>query len=64
MSAKVATARVVDGKLEIENTQAAGTAITLDTFTSTGKAAVVAGTATLGSTNLVTAQQASTNDWD
>ena len=60
ISAK-ATARVVDGKLEIENTQAAGTAITIDTFTSTGKAAVVAGTATLGSTNLVTAQQASTN---
>jgi len=57
----IATARVVDGKLEIENTQAAGTAITIDTFTSTGKAAVVAGTATLGSTNLVTAQQASTN---
>ena len=47
--------------MEIENTQAAGTAITIDTFTSTGKAAVVAGTATLGSTNLVTAQQASTN---
>jgi len=57
----IATARVVDGKLEIENTQAAGTAITIDTFTSTGKAAVLAGTATLGSTNLVTAQQASTN---
>jgi flagellin len=59
ISAK-ATARVVDGKLEIENTQAAGTAITIDTFTSTGKAAIVAGTATLGSTDLVTAQQAST----
>ena len=57
----IATARVVDGKLEIENTQAAGTAITIDTFTSTGKAAVLAGSATLGSTNLVTAQQASTN---
>ena len=57
----IATARVVDGKLEIENTQAAGTAITIDTFTSTGKAAVVAGTATLGNDNLVTAQQASTN---
>ena len=57
----IATARVVDGKLEIENTQAAGTAVTINTFTSTGKAAVVAGTATLGSTNLVTAQQASTN---
>ena len=53
-------ARVVDGKLEIENVQAAGTAITLDTFSSTGKAAVTAGTATLGGTNLVTAQQAST----
>ena len=59
ISAK-ATARVVDGKLEIENTQAANTAITIDTFTSTGKAAIVAGTATLGSTDLVTAQQAST----
>ena len=54
------TARVVDGKLEIENIQAAGTAVTIDTFISTGKATVVAGTATLGSTNLVTAQQAST----
>jgi len=53
-------ARVVDGKLEIENTQAADTVIALDTFSSTGKAAVVAGTALLGSTNLVTAQQAST----
>ena len=57
----IATARVVDGKLEIENTQAAGTAVTINTFTSTGKAAVVAGTATLGNDNLVTAQQASTN---
>jgi flagellin len=55
-------ARVVDGKLEIENVQAAGTAITLDAFSSTGKAAVTAGTATLGSTNLVTAQQASTTN--
>ena len=53
-------ARVVDGKLEIENTQAADTVIALDTFSSTGKAAIVAGTATLGSTDLVTAQQAST----
>ncbi|MDC0136400.1 flagellin [Sulfitobacter sp.] len=60
VSSKV-EARVVDGKLEIENTQAALTTITLDTFSSTGKAAVVAGTATLGSTNLVTAQQASTS---
>lgn len=55
-------ARVVDGKLEIENVQAAGTAITLDSFSSTGKAAVTAGTATLGGTNLVTAQQASTTN--
>ncbi|ALI54078.1 flagellin [Celeribacter marinus] len=55
-------ARVVDGKLEIENVQAAGTAITLDGFSSTGKAAVTAGTATLGGTNLVTAQQASTTN--
>ena len=53
-------ARVVDGKLEIENTQAADTVIAPDTFSSTGKAAIVAGTATLGSTDLVTAQQAST----
>jgi len=60
--ADLVEARVVDGKLEIENVQAAGTAITLDSFSSTGKAAVTAGTATLGTTNLVTAQQASTTN--
>lgn len=54
------TARVVDGKLEIENTSAA--AVTLDNFGATGKAAEIAGTATLGSTNLVTAQNASTSN--
>ena len=53
ISAKV-EARVVDGKLEIESLQAAGTVIALDTFTSTGKAAVASGTATLDATNLVT----------
>lgn len=57
----LAEARVVDGKLEIENVHASN-AITLDTFSSTGKAAVTAGTATLGGTNLVTAQQASTTN--
>ena len=53
INAKV-EARVVDGKLEIESLQAAGTVIALDTFTSTGKAAVASGTATLDATNLVT----------
>ena len=53
ISAKV-EARLVDGKLEIESLQAAGTVIALDTFTSTGKAAVASGTATLDATNLVT----------
>lgn len=55
-------ARVVDGKLEIENLQAAGTAITLDNYSSTGKAAVTAGTATLGATNLVTQGSGSTTN--
>ena len=54
------TARVVDGKLELENKS--GGDVVLDNFGATGKAAVVAGTATLGSTNLVTAQNASTNN--
>ncbi|MDG1085139.1 MAG: flagellin [Planktotalea sp.] len=54
------TARVVDGKLEIENKSLA--AVTLDNFGATGKAAEVAGAATFGSTNMVTAQNASTNN--
>ena len=45
------TARVVDGKLELENTHTA--AITVDTFTSTGKPAVAAGTATLDGSDLI-----------
>jgi len=53
INAKV-EARVVDGKLEIESLQALGTKITLDTFTSTGKAAVASGTATLDATNIGT----------
>ena len=53
ISAKV-EARLVDGKLEIESLQDDGTVIALDTFTSTGKAAVASGTATLDATNLVT----------
>ena len=55
-------ARVVDGKLEIENLQAAGTAVTVDNYSSTGKAAVTAGTATLGATNLVTQGSGSTSN--
>ena len=53
INAKV-EARLVDGKLEIESLQDDGTVIALDTFTSTGKAAVASGTATLDATNLVT----------
>ena len=52
-------ARVVDGKLELQN-KTADTKI--HTFSSTGKPAVIAGTATLGSTNLVTAGAASTTN--
>jgi flagellin len=55
-------ARIVDGKLEIENLQAAGTAIKIDGFSSTGKAAEAAGAATLGATNLVTQGSASTTN--
>ena len=55
-------ARVVDGKLEIENLNTAGTAITVDNYSSTGKAAVTAGTATLGATNLVTQGTGSTTN--
>lgn len=44
-------ARIVDGKLELENTHTA--AITVDTFSSTGKAAVGAGTATLSGSDLI-----------
>jgi flagellin len=53
------TARLVDGKLELEN-KTVNTAI--GTFSSTGKAAVVAGTATLGAANLVTAGAAATTN--
>ena len=55
-------ARVVDGKLEIENLQDAGNAVTVDNYSSTGKAAVTAGTATLGATNLVTQGTGSTTN--
>lgn len=55
------TARLVDGKLEIENTSTSA-AITLDTFTSTGKPAVAAGTATFAGTNLTTQGSASTTN--
>lgn len=53
-------ARIVDGKLELENQHTAD--ITVDTYSSTGKAPVVAGAATLGSTNLVTQGSASTTN--
>ena len=53
-------ARVVDGKLEIENEHTA--AITIDTFSSTGKAAVTAGAATLGATNLTATGTGSTTN--
>lgn len=54
-------ARVTDGKLELEQ-KATVTNTVIDTFSSTGKAAVVAGTATLGGTNLVTQGSASTTN--
>ena len=64
INANVATekvrARVVDGKLELENEHTA--AITIDTFSSTGKAAVSAGAATLGAANLVADGSASTTN--
>ena len=64
INADVATekvrARVVDGKLELENEHTA--AITIDTFSSTGKAAVSAGAATLGAANLVADGSASTTN--
>ena len=51
-------ARVVDGKLEIENLQAVTTDnskdLTIDAFVSTGAAAVTAGAATLNTTNIIT----------
>ena len=58
LGAKV-IARVVDGKLELEAKVAT---VAIDTFSSVGKSAVVAGTATLGSTDLVTAGAASTTN--
>jgi flagellin len=52
--AEKVVARVVDGKLELENTDTnVANTFTLDTFTSTGKAAVAAGTATLGGNDLI-----------
>ena len=53
-------ARVVDGKLELENTHTA--AVTLDTFSSTGKAAVAAGAATFNSVNLTSIGSAATTN--
>jgi len=53
-------ARIVDGKLELENTHTA--AVTVDTFSSTGKAAVTAGAATFGAANLLTEGSASTSN--
>ena len=61
INAKV-EARVVDGKLELENLQAAGSALTIDNYTSSGKAAVTAGAATLGATNLTTTGTGSTTN--
>ena len=58
LGAKV-IARVVDGKLELE---AKAATVAIDTFSSVGKPAVVAGTATLGNTDLVTAGAASTTN--
>jgi len=55
-------ARVVDGKLEIENLQADATKITLDTFTSTGKAAVTAGTGTFAGVNVTSTGTATTTN--
>ena len=57
-----ATARVVDGKLEIEIAAAAAAAVTLDTFTSTGKATVVAGTASFATVDLTAQGSASTTN--
>ena len=58
LGAKV-IARVVDGKLELE---AKAATVAIDTFSSVGKPAVVAGTATLGGTNLVASGAASTTN--
>jgi len=54
-------ARVVDGKLELQQ-KTGQTGTKIHTFSSTGKPAVIAGNATLGSTNLVTAGAASTTN--
>jgi len=54
-------ARVVDGKLELQQ-KTGQTGTKIHTFSSTGKPAVIAGTATLGGTNLVTAGAASTTN--
>ena len=58
LSTKV-IARVVDGKLELEAKEAG---VSIESFSSVGKSAVGAGTATLGNTNLVTAGAASTTN--
>jgi len=52
-------ARVVDGKLELEAKVAT---VSIDTFSSVGKSAVDAGTASFGTTNLVTAGAAATSN--
>jgi len=55
----IVAARVVDGKLELENLKApAGSNandVTIDTFVSTGAAAVIAGAATLGGSSIIAA---------
>jgi len=58
LSTKV-IARVVDGKLELEAKEAN---VSIESFSSVGKSAVDAGSATLGTTNLVTAGAASTTN--
>jgi len=58
LSTKV-IARVVDGKLELEAKEAN---VSIESFSSVGKSAVGAGSATLGTTNLVTAGAASTTN--
>ena len=60
-SAEDIVARVVDGKLEIENTHAS-TVVTLDNFASTGRAAVTAGAATFASSNLTTTGSGATTN--
>ena len=53
----VVAARVVDGKLELENLQdaATGNDLTIDAFVSTGASAVAAGAATFGGSSIIAA---------